>query len=147
MAYFQITAKVEEVDESSYTVQATGEVVTRVQLSLVVPGMRERVLCEMPLEAAPTPDTLSRWELEEAWVVASAESMRALGFQRTNARAGERAVGALVIFQASEVREATADERKALQQARKAQKLQAKQRRAARKAARQAEQVGAKQPA
>ena len=50
MQYFQITAKCEEVDESSYTNQSTGEVVTKIQLSLVVPSMRERVLCELPLE-------------------------------------------------------------------------------------------------
>ena len=49
MAHFEITAKVEEVNESSYTQQSTGEVVTKVQLSLVVPSMRDRVLCELPL--------------------------------------------------------------------------------------------------
>jgi hypothetical protein len=47
-------------------------------------------------------------------------------------------VGALVIFQATEVREATADERRALMEARKVSKLQAKERRAARKAERDA---------
>jgi hypothetical protein len=44
----------------------------------------------------------------------------------------------LVIFQATEVREATTDERRALMEARKASKLQATQRRAARKAEREA---------
>jgi hypothetical protein len=138
VSYFQITAKVEEVNESSYTVQATGEVVSKVQLSLNVPGMRERVLCELPLDAAPKTDLLDRWEMEESWVTVAADGMRAIGFARGNARPGEKAVGALVVFQASEVREATADERKALQQARKAAKLQAKQRRAARQAERAA---------
>jgi hypothetical protein len=114
MSYFEITAKVEEVDESSYTVQATGEIVTKIQLSLVVPGMRERVLCELPLEVAPKIDLLDRWEMEESWVVVSADGMRALGFARSNVRAGEKAVGALVIFQGSAVREATAEERKRL---------------------------------
>jgi hypothetical protein len=47
-------------------------------------------------------------------------------------------VGALVIFQATDVCEATADERRALMEARKASKLQAKQRRAARTAERDA---------
>ncbi|MGO8950470.1 MAG: hypothetical protein ACLQUY_22985 [Ktedonobacterales bacterium] len=134
MNYFEITAKVEEVNESSYTLQSTGEIVTKVQLSLVVPSMRDRVLCELPLDKAPTPDTLDKWELEESWVVVSAEGMRALAFERSNARAGEKPVGALVVFQGVEAREASADERKALQQARKAQKVQAKQRRAARQA-------------
>src|SRR5215472_3685709 len=138
MSYFSITAKVEEVNESSYTVQSTGEIVTKIQLSLVVPGMRDRVLCELPLDKAPKTDLLERWELEESWVVVSAEGMRALAFERSNARAGEKPVGALVIFQGVQAREASAEERKALQQARKAQKVQAKQRRVARQAEKQA---------
>src|SRR5215813_10548541 len=138
MSYFSITAKVEEVNESSYTNHTTGEIITKIQLSLVVPSMRDRVLCELPLEKSPKTDTLDRWELEESWVVVSAEAMRALAFERTNARAGEKPVGALVVFQAVDVREATADERKQLQAARKAQKVAAKQRRAARAAEKQA---------
>ncbi|HEY1390420.1 MAG TPA: hypothetical protein VGF38_17920 [Ktedonobacterales bacterium] len=141
--YFEITAKCEEVNESSYTVQSTGEVITKIQLSLVVPGMRDRVLCEMPLEKAPTTDQLSKWELDESWLVVSADGMRALAFQRSNARAGEKPVGALVVFQAAAVREATTEERKQLQEARKAQKLQAKQRRAQRQAEKQAEKDAA----
>jgi hypothetical protein len=138
MANFVITGKGEQVDESSYTVQSTGEVVTKMQLTLNVPGMTDRVLCEMPVDVAPKQETLEKWELEETWLVVSANSMRALGFTRSNARPGEKAVGALVIFQATEVREATADERRALMEARKVSKLQAKQRRAARKAERDA---------
>jgi hypothetical protein len=136
--YFEITAKCEEVNESSYTVQSTGEIVTKVQLSLVVPSMRDRVLCELPIEKAPTADQPSAWELEESWLVVSADGMRALTFARSNARAGEKPVGALVVFQASAVREATPEERKQLQEARKAQKLQAKQRRAQRQAEKEA---------
>ena len=139
MQYFEITAKCEEVNESSYTIQSTGEVVTKIQLSLVVPSMRDRVLCEIPLEKAPTTDQLSTWELEESWLVVSADGMRALAFERSNARAGEKPVGALVVFQAVAVREATPEERKQLQEARKAQKLQAKQRRAQRQAERKAQ--------
>jgi hypothetical protein len=113
--------------------------------------MRERVLSELPLDKAPKPDLLERWELEESWVVVSAEGMRALAFERSNTRAGEKPVGALVIFQAVDVREASADERKQLQAARKAQKIAAKQRRAQRQAERQAakasERADAKQSA
>jgi hypothetical protein len=138
MPTFVITGKGEQVDESTYTVQSTGEVVTKMQLTLNVPGMTERVLCEMPLDVAPKSDTLEKWELEETWLVVSANTMRALGFTRSNARPGEKAVGALVIFQATDVREATADERRALMEARKVSKLQAKQRHAARKAERDA---------
>ena len=39
MANFVITGKAEQTDESSYTVQSTGEVVTKIQLTLNVPGM------------------------------------------------------------------------------------------------------------
>ncbi len=138
MAYFEITAKLEEVNESNYTIQSTGEIITKVQLSLVIPSMRDRLTCELPLDKAPKSDVLDRWELEESWVVVSADGMRALAFERHNARAGEKPVGALVVFQAVDVREASADERKALQQARKAQKIAAKQRRAARAAEKRA---------
>jgi hypothetical protein len=64
--------------------------------------------------------------------------MRALAFTRSNVRAGEKAIGPMVIFQAAAVREASPEERKQLQEARKAQKIQAKQRRAQRKAERDA---------
>jgi hypothetical protein len=137
MNYFEITGKCEEVNESSYTIQSTGEIVTKIQLSLVVPSMRDRVLCELPLDKAPKTDLLERWELEESWVVVSADGMRALAFARSNTRTGEKPVGALVVFQAVDVREASVDERKQLQTARKAQKIAAKQRRAARQAEKQ----------
>lgn len=140
MQYFQLTGKVEEVTDASYTNKTTGEVVERVQLALVIPGMRDRVLVEFPRANAPTEAILDKWEMEESWVVAGAEGMRALGFTRSNARAGERAVGALVVFQGVEVRDVTGDERKNLQAARRQQKQQAK----ARRAQRQAEKQGAK---
>jgi len=127
--------KVEEVDENSFErdkADGTKETITKVQFSLVVPSMRERLLAEMPQAEAPKPDVLDRWEMEEAWVVVSADTMRALSFKRANARPGEKDTGALVIFQASEIREATAEERKALQAARKAAKLKAKAARAKR---------------
>jgi hypothetical protein len=137
MANFVLTGRAVEVDESSYTVQSTGEVVTKMQLTLNVAGMTDRVLCEMPLDVAPKSDVMEQWEMEETWLVVSANTMRALGFTRSNARPGEKAVGALVIFQATEVREATAEERRALMEARKVSKLQARQRRAQRKADRE----------
>jgi hypothetical protein len=108
--YFEITAKCEEVNESSYTNQSTGEVITKIQLSLVVPSMRDRVLCELPIDKAPKPELLDKWELEETWLVVSAEGMRALALQRNNVRAGQKPVAALVVFQAAEVREATLEE-------------------------------------
>lgn len=143
MANFQVIYKVEQVEESSYTVKSTGEEVTKVQITGIVPGMNDRVICELPLADAPKIDTLDQWEMEEAWIVAQASGFRAIGFARANARPGEKGVGAMVIFQASEVREANAEERKALIAARKAAKTLAKQRRAARKADKGAVQAAA----
>ena len=147
LSYFQVIAKVEEADDASYTrttAEGKEELVSKVQLSLVVPGMSERVRCELPLEAAPSTDLIERWELEEAWVVASASGMRALAFKRSNTRPGEKEVGSFVVFQATAVREASAEERKQLQAARKAQKVVAKQRRAARAAEKAAEKQAEK---
>jgi hypothetical protein len=60
MANFVITDKAEQTDESSYTVQSTGEVVTKIQLTLNVPGMQDRVLCEMPVDVSPKSDILEQ---------------------------------------------------------------------------------------
>lgn len=138
MSYITYTGKCSEVDESSYTNQATGEVVTRIRVAVTVPTMRDSLVCEMPLDKAPKSDDLDRWELDESWLVISADSMRSIGFERRNARAGEKPVGAIVVFSAVNIREASAAERKELQEARKAQKLDAKQRRAQRAAEKQA---------
>jgi hypothetical protein len=97
MANFVITGKAEQADESSYTIQSTGEVVTQIQLTLNVPGMTDRVLCEMPMDVAPKPDILEQWEMEEAWVVVSASAMCAIGFSRANARPGEVALAPRVL--------------------------------------------------
>jgi hypothetical protein len=147
LGYFQIIGKCEETDDSSYTrITSDGkeETVAKVQLSLVIPGMQDRVRVELPLEVAPAADILSQWELEESWVVVSATGMRALAFKRTNARAGEKDVGSFVVFAATAAREATPDERKQLQAARKAQKVQAKQRRVTRAAEKAAQKQATK---
>jgi hypothetical protein len=138
MANFVMTGKAEQTDESSYTAQSTGEVVTKIQLTLNVPSMQDRMLCEMPLDVSPKRDILEQWEMEESWSVVSTNTMWALGFTRSNARPGEKVVGAPVIFQATDAPKATADERWAFMEARKARNLQAKQRRAARQAERDA---------
>ena len=143
LQYFQITGKVREADESSYTNKSTGEVIEKRQVSLDVPGMRDSVLVEFDLEHAPKDDTLDKWELEESWVVVGAESMRSLAFARQNARPGEKAVGSMVVFRGIEAREVTGDEKRNLQTARKQQKQQAKARRAQRRAERDAERAQA----
>ena len=149
LSYFTILGKCEETDDSSYTRytrlrDGKEETVSKVQLSLVVPGMQDRVRVELPLALAPSTDLLAQWELEESWLMVSATSMRALSFRRTNPRPGEKELSAFVVFAATSVREASAEERKQLQAARKAQKVQAKQRRAARAAEKAAAKEGAK---
>jgi hypothetical protein len=134
MAYLQINGKVESVDESTYLLPSTGEQRSRLQVTLSLPSMRDRVQCEFSLEEAPSMELLEKWELEESWVIVSANSYRGIGFTRKNPRPNEKGVGALVIFQATEAHEASPEERKALQEARKASRLQAKQHRAQRQA-------------
>jgi hypothetical protein len=149
LGYFTILGKCEETDDSSYTRVRDGkeETVAKIQLSLVVPGMQDRVRVELPLELAPSTDLLAQWELEESWLLVSATSMRALSFRRTNPRPGEKELSAFVVFAATSVREASAEERKQLQAARKAQKVAAKQRRAARAAEKAAQKEAAKDAA
>jgi hypothetical protein len=147
LSYFTILGKCEETDDSSYertTADGKKETVSKIQLSLVVPGMQDRVRVELPLEVAPSTDLLSQWELEESWLLVSARSMRAMSFRRNNPRPGEKELSAFVVFAATNVREASAEERKQLQAARKAQKVQAKQRRAARAAEKAAQKQAAK---
>ena len=86
MANFVITGKAEETDESSYTVQSTGEVVTKIQLSLNVPGMQDRVLCEMPLDVSPKPET-AREAVAQAVVRMRPATLRAI--ERGNAPKGD----------------------------------------------------------
>ena len=55
-------------------IKERGEVVTKIRLSLVVPGMRDRVTCELPADEAPKVDVLERWELRRVgwWLVPTA---------------------------------------------------------------------------
>jgi len=156
MNYLTLMGKVEEQSEDEFEGRAgpdgVRELIKKVQFSLVVPSMQDRLLVEMPLDQAPKLEIRERWELEETYVVVGADRLRAIGYKRPNPRPGEKEAGAMVIFQASEIREATAEERKALQQARKAAKLQAKERRARRAAEKKAAEERAaiqqvKQPA
>jgi hypothetical protein len=147
MQTFTITGRVRETEQSSYTNKSSGEVIEKRQLSLDVPGMRESVLVEFDLEHAPKDDLLDQWELDEAWVVVGAESMRALAFNRRNPRPGESSLSAMVVFRGVEARPVTADERRSLQTARKQQKQQEKARRAQRRAEREQERAAQTTPA
>ncbi len=137
--YFTITAKVEEVNDASYerTVKqadgsTTPEQVTQFELSLTVPTMRDRVRVTFAADVAPKMEDMDKWELEETWVVVQADVMRSAAFE------GSNGATALVSFNGIEIREATTAERKELQNARKAAKIKAKQRRADAKAAKAA---------
>jgi hypothetical protein len=70
-----------------------------------------------------------------------------MAFARSNARPGESAFGAMLAIQAATVREATADERRDLAEARREAKVRAKEQRAKRQAERQAQQAAARQSA
>src|SRR5579871_4046654 len=154
LSYFTLIGKCEEAEDTSYdrkTDDGKTEKVQKFQLSVVVPGMQDRVRVEFAEEVAPTIDQMNQWELEENWLVISASAMRTIAFDRQNARPGEKKSAAFVVYVGSNVREATPDERKQLQASRKALKTKAKQRRAERaaeKAAKKAaEQAAAQAPA
>jgi hypothetical protein len=144
LSYFTLIGKCEEAEDTSYerkTDDGKTELIQKVQLSLVIPGMQDRVRVELPQEVAPSTDVMSQWELEESWLVVNASAMRTITFKRPNARVGEAEIGGFVVYVGTNAREATQDERKQLQAARKAQKTQAKQRRAQRAAEKAAKKV------
>ena len=87
-ANFVITGEAEQTDESSYTAQATGELVTKIPLTLNIPGVTDWARCEMPLEVSPKPAVLEQRGMEQTWLVVLTNTMRALGF--TGARRSRR---------------------------------------------------------
>jgi hypothetical protein len=139
MQYITILGRTSEVNDASYTDKRSGEIVPRTELLLEIPGLRDKVRCELPQTASISQADLERWELEESWVVVEASGFRQMAFARSNARPGESAFGAMLAFQAATVREATADERRDLAEARREAKVHAKELRAKRQAERQAE--------
>jgi hypothetical protein len=147
MQYITILGRTSEVNDASYTDKRSGEIVPRTELLLEIPGLRDKVRCELPRDASIPQADLERCELEEAWVVVEASGFRQMAFARSNARPGESAFGAMLAFQAAAVREATADERRDLAQARREAKVRAKEQRAKRQAERQAQQATARQSA
>jgi hypothetical protein len=147
MQHITILGRTSEVNDASYTDKRSGEIVPRTELLLEIPGLRDKVRCELPQTASIPQADLERWELEESWVVVEASSFRQMAFARSNTRPGESAFGAMLAFQAATVREATADERRDLAQARREAKAHAKEQRAKRQAERQAQQAASRQSA
>ena len=125
LGYFTIIGKVEEADESSYERQKSDgtppETVTRVQLSLVVPGMpRPGALRTAPGGGARRDTSRSgSWRRVGWW---SAPTACAPWPSSAATPAPARRTSAASSSSATAAREATADERKQLQAARKAQK-------------------------
>src|SRR5258706_3486864 len=111
MNYLTLMGKCEEQSEDEFEGRAgpdgLKQVIKKVQFSLVVPGMQERLLVEMPLDHAPTLEIRERWELEETYVVVGADRLRAIGYKRPNPRPGEKEAGAMVVFHAHEIRQDT----------------------------------------
>src|SRR5215831_11308977 len=124
--YITIFGKAEEVNDASYQrlTKKQGkeieETVQRWELSLTIPGMRDRVRVNLTPDIAPKQDIMDTWELEETWVMVSADGMRTVAFD------GSKGAGAIVTFNAVDVREAKPEERQKLQQARKAAKEKSK---------------------
>ena len=148
--YFSIRGRTESIEDKSYqrTIQEKGkpdreETVTRYQLTLTVPGMTDLVKCDLTperVEGMPAMKVMEQWELDETWVVVSADAMR-LAKGDTDGRAW-----ALVTFSATKVEEMSQAERSTLVDARRKVKSARKQKAAdARKAKAEAKKVA--QPA
>ena len=141
--YITARGRVEEFLDASYTrtVKKDGkeveETVQKFRLLLTIPGMQEQMSFDLAPEVAPDSKTQDRWEMDETWVVVTADSMR-LSKGETEGRAW-----AVVSFTATKVEEMTQQQRQELVQARRVSKQDKKQKAAERKAAKKA----AKQPA
>ena len=144
--YFTIRGRAESVEDKSYqrTIQEKGkpdreETVTRYQLTLTVPGMTDLVKCDLSperIEGLPAMKAMEQWELDETWVVVSADAMR-LAKGDTDGRSW-----ALVTFSATKVEEMSQAERSTLVDARRKVKSARKQKAAdARKAKAEAKKV------
>ena len=136
--YITARGRVEEIIDVSYTrsIKKDGkkveETVQKFRLSLTIPGMQDQMSFDMAAEVAPDTKTADRWEMDEAWVVVTADSMR-LSKGETDGRAW-----ALVSFNATKVEEMTQPQRQELVQARRVSKQDKKQKAADRKAAKKA---------
>ena len=76
MQYITILGRTSEVNDASYTDKRSGEIVPRTELLLEIPGLRDKVRCELPRDGASDPQAdLERWELEESWVVVEASEL------------------------------------------------------------------------
>ena len=137
--YFTIRGRAESAEDKSYqrTIQEKGkpdreETVMRYQLTLTVPGMTDLVKCDLTperVEGMPAVKVMEQWELDETWVVVTADAMR-LSKGETDGRAW-----ALVTFSATKVEEMSQQERATLVDARRKVKSARKQKSAeARKA-------------
>ncbi|MBA3824993.1 MAG: hypothetical protein H0X24_13990 [Ktedonobacterales bacterium] len=139
--YFTIRGRVDSFEDSSYertvnegTPEATTEMVARYQLMLDIPGVAEMVRCDLSPDRIPDLPALKvfdKWELEESWVVVTADN-----FRQTKGTKGNR-TWAMASFSAVKVEEMSAAERQAILDARRQTKTARKQKAAAARAAKQ----------
>ena len=52
MQYITILGRTSEVNDASYTDKRSGEIVPRTELLLEIPGLRDKVRCELPRDGA-----------------------------------------------------------------------------------------------
>jgi hypothetical protein len=144
--YFTIRGHVDSFEDTSYQrtvnkgkADQHDETVQRFQLTLTVPGMQENVKVDISpdrIENMPPSKTFDTWEMDETWVVVTADAMRTAKGD-TDGRAW-----AIVTFSAVKVEEMNAQERQALVEARRkvktARKAKATEARKAKAAAKQA---------
>jgi hypothetical protein len=151
MPYFTLRGRVESIEDTSYTrkakkgTQEVEEPVQRFQLTLTVPGMGEGVKCDLSperVEGLPTQAKMDQWELDETWVVVTADAMRT-----AQGKTEEGRVWVLVTFAAVAVAEMDAQEKARMAEARKkvktARKVKAAEARKAKQAAKKTANVAA----
>jgi hypothetical protein len=141
--YFTIRGRVDSFEDSSYertinegTTEQTTERVPRFQLMLDIPGVSEMVRCDLSPDRIPDlpgQKVFDKWELEETWVVVTADNFRV-----SKGQTGKR-VWAMSSFSAVKVEEMSAQERQALLDTRRQSKTARKQKAAASRAAKAAE--------
>jgi hypothetical protein len=137
--FITFRGRVDTIEDTSYprTVKRDGkkveEVITRFQMSILIPGSNEPVKIDLAGEAIPGQQQMDDWEFNEKWVVADCD-----GWRHATGTTDDRA-WSLVSFSAVEVREMPQKEYQDLQQKRKAIKTKKKEESKKRRQQRQAE--------
>jgi hypothetical protein len=142
--YFTIRGRVDSIEDTSYPRKnkegEPQEMIARYSLTLSIPGMQDLVRCDLDpqrVENMPAIKVFDQWELDETWVVVTADALR-LAKGNTDGRAW-----ALASFHVVKVEELPAQERQALVDARRKVKAARKQKAADKRNAKQVKQPAA----